>query len=232
MLSNQIKSGAHCQALAFAMLRLARGQEGAEPLAHRAIAFLGCALLALAVIGGSWPAALALRDPELLGAWWDASSAPFRTPAHNLKFFIATLSWFAWPAWPLALWAGWSLRRRWADPRVFVPAVAALLMLGGLVYWGPALDVNLIPLLAPLCLFASQGIPTLRRLRSGRERCQSNQVVDRAWAGILTDQDGEMNVEVEVPVNAPKERVWATLCSCACGTATARSAVRASVLSS
>ena len=130
---------------------------------RKAIAFLGFALLALVVIGASWPAALALRDPELLAAWFSSSSAPFRTPAHNLKFFIATLSWFAWPAWPLALWAGWSLRRRWADPRVFVPAVAALAMLGGLAYWGPALDVNLIPLLAPLCLIASQGIPTLRR---------------------------------------------------------------------
>ena len=41
----------------------------------------------------------------------------------NLRYFLATASWFAWPAWPLALWARWSLRRRWREPRLFVPAL-------------------------------------------------------------------------------------------------------------
>lgn len=130
---------------------------------RRALPFLGLAAATFALIAASWPAALAWREPQVFSAWWAAVTQRYETPAQNLRYFVSTLSWFAWPAWPLALWAGWSLRRRWADPRVFVPALASVLMLAGLVYWGPALDVNLIPLLAPLCLLASQGIPTLRR---------------------------------------------------------------------
>ncbi len=130
---------------------------------RRALIFVGAAVLVFVAISASWPAALAMRDPQLLSSWWSGATRPYETPLRNARYFVSTLSWFAWPAWPLALWAAWSLRRRWADPRVFVPALAAMLMLAGLIYWGPALDVNLIPLLAPLCLLASQGIPTLRR---------------------------------------------------------------------
>ena len=36
-------------------------------------------------------------------------------------------------------------------------------MLAGLAFWGPPVDVNMIPLLGPLAFLASQGIPTLRR---------------------------------------------------------------------
>jgi len=106
---------------------------------------------------------LYLRSPELFAAWWKISMQPHGAALANLKYFLSTGSWFAWPAWPLALWAGWALRRRWRDPRVFVPAAAIALLLAGLAFWGPALDVNMIPLLAPLALLASQGIPTLRR---------------------------------------------------------------------
>ena len=128
-----------------------------------ATAFLLPALAACALVGGSWPAALYLRSPELFANWWTINMVPYDTPGANFRYFSVTLSWFSWPSWPLALWAAWALRRRWLDPRVFVPALAFLLGFAGLVYWGPAQDVNLIPLLAPLCLLASQGIPTLRR---------------------------------------------------------------------
>ncbi|MGE5638970.1 MAG: ArnT family glycosyltransferase [Clostridia bacterium] len=130
---------------------------------RKAAAFLPAALLAFVLVGGSWPAALYVRSPELFRQWWSINMLPYDTPGMNFRYFFVTLSWFAWPAWPLALWAAWALRRRWLDPRVFVPALAFVLALAGIVYWGPAQDVNLIPLLAPLCLLASQGIPTLRR---------------------------------------------------------------------
>jgi 4-amino-4-deoxy-L-arabinose transferase-like glycosyltransferase len=124
--------------------------------------FIATAIPLAILVSASWPAALYLRSPELFGAW---SQLAFETKGafENLRYFLSTGSWFAWPAWPLALWAAWALRRRWSDPRVFVPGVASVLMFAGLAAWGPAQDVNLIPLLAPLCLLASQGIPTLRR---------------------------------------------------------------------
>jgi 4-amino-4-deoxy-L-arabinose transferase-like glycosyltransferase len=88
-------------------------------------------------------------------------------PLANLRYFLATGSWFAFPGWLLGLWAAWTLRRRWREPRLFVPAVACLLMLAGVAYWGPPQDVNLIPLLAPLALIAYQGALALRRGAAG-----------------------------------------------------------------
>jgi 4-amino-4-deoxy-L-arabinose transferase-like glycosyltransferase len=135
----------------------------AEWRTRNGFAFLGTSFLVTALVASSWPIALYLRSPELFFQWWKIAMQPYATPGANLRYFLSTLSWFAWPAWPLAFWAAWALRRRWADPRVLVPASASVLMLAGLAWWGPALDVNLIPLLAPLALLASQGIPTLRR---------------------------------------------------------------------
>jgi 4-amino-4-deoxy-L-arabinose transferase-like glycosyltransferase len=135
----------------------------AEWRTRAALPFLGTALAVALAIAAAWPLALYLRSPELFSAWWAISTRPAGGLATNVRYLLSTASWFAWPAWPLALWAAWALRRRWSDPRVLVPGLAALLMLAGLVYWGPPQSVNLIPLLAPLCLLASQGIPTLRR---------------------------------------------------------------------
>jgi 4-amino-4-deoxy-L-arabinose transferase-like glycosyltransferase len=135
----------------------------AEWRTRAALPFLGTALAVALAIAAAWPVALYLRSPELFSAWWAISTRPAGALATNFRYLLSTASWFAWPAWPLALWATWALRRRWSDPRLLVPGLAALLMLAGLVYWGPPQSVNLIPLLAPLCLLASQGIPTMRR---------------------------------------------------------------------
>ncbi len=95
---------------------------------------------------------------------------PLGEPLVNLRYFLVTGSWFAWPAWPLALWAAWSLRRRWAEPQLFVPAVASVLLLLLAAYWGPAQDVHLIPLLPPLALlgYAGRALPAARRGRRAR----------------------------------------------------------------
>src|SRR5204863_2280497 len=122
-----------------------------------------CAFVAAAFISCLWPTALYLRSPDIFRAWWRIAMQPHGAFLANLEFFFSTAGWFAWPAWPLALWACWASRKRWQDPRLFVPLVATLLTLVGLSYWGPALDVNLISVLAPLCFLASQGIPTVRR---------------------------------------------------------------------
>jgi hypothetical protein len=125
--------------------------------------FLGASVAVASVVCVSWPLALYLRSPELFNEWWRLAIAPTGTLTANFRYLFANVGWFAWPAWPLAVWAAWSLRRRWSDPRLLVPGVAAPLTLAGLAVWGPPQSVNFIPLLAPLCLLASQGIPTLKR---------------------------------------------------------------------
>jgi 4-amino-4-deoxy-L-arabinose transferase-like glycosyltransferase len=129
--------------------------------------FIGISLLVGSALAASWPLALAWRAPEAFAAWRAVAWEPFGEPAANLRYFVVTASWFAWPAWPLALWAAWSLRRRWSEPRLLVPGLAALLMFLATAYWGQPQDVNLIPLLAPLALLGYQGALALRRGAAG-----------------------------------------------------------------
>ena len=130
---------------------------------RRMAAFLAPALAAFVIVGVSWPLALALDSPHAFLEWWTLAFELEDRPAAKLRYLLSTGSWFAWPAWPLALWAGWSLRRRWREPQIFVPACAALLMLLGLSIWGETRDIELLPVLAPLSLLAAQAVFTLRR---------------------------------------------------------------------
>ena len=134
---------------------------------RRGLLFLGVALPVALIITLSWPVALYLRAPDAFRLWSALAWQPLGDPFANLRYFLATGSWFAWPAWPLAFWAVWWLRRRWHEPRYFVPGISSLLMIFFIAYWGPPQDVNLIPILAPLALLAVQGVLVLRRGAAG-----------------------------------------------------------------
>jgi 4-amino-4-deoxy-L-arabinose transferase-like glycosyltransferase len=125
--------------------------------------FLATAAAAALVVGVSWPLALALRSPEAFATWRAILLQPQSGAAENFRHLFATASWFTWPAWPLALWSAWSLRRRWREARLLVPALTIALMIVLFVIWGPPQDKNLILLLAPLSILAAHGIFTLRR---------------------------------------------------------------------
>ena len=130
---------------------------------QKALRFLGAAGGAFAVLAASWPLALALRAPDLAPAWWAIVTQPRGEFGPNLRYYLATASWFAWPAWPLAAWAAWTLRREWRTPRLFVPLAAALLALPAIAWAGPRQDINTIMLLAPLALLGAHGVARLRR---------------------------------------------------------------------
>jgi 4-amino-4-deoxy-L-arabinose transferase-like glycosyltransferase len=129
----------------------------------RALRFLAAALAGFLLLALSWPLALHLRAPELAQAWWHATTHARNDFGGNLRYYLATASWFAWPAWPLALWSAWTLRREWRTPRVLVPLVAALLALGAVAWAGPRQDINTAALLAPLALLGAHGVARLRR---------------------------------------------------------------------
>jgi 4-amino-4-deoxy-L-arabinose transferase-like glycosyltransferase len=130
---------------------------------RRRAPFLLAALGAALLVSASWPLALAARSGELFAAWRAIAFTREGSAAENVRHFVATASWFAWPAWPLALWGAWSLRRRWREARLFVPAGTVALMIVLLIFWGPPQDENLVPLLAPLSLLAAHGMYALRR---------------------------------------------------------------------
>jgi 4-amino-4-deoxy-L-arabinose transferase-like glycosyltransferase len=128
-----------------------------------ALPFLGVALACAALVAAAWPLALALRSPGAFAEWWTTWRAAQGTPAENVRHMIANGGWYAWPAWLLALWSAWSLRRRWQEPRLFVPGACLLLMFALKVRWGSPHDEALLVLLAPLALLAAPGVFTLRR---------------------------------------------------------------------
>jgi 4-amino-4-deoxy-L-arabinose transferase-like glycosyltransferase len=134
---------------------------------RKALIFLPASLLVATLLAASWPLALYRRAPEAFEIWRALVSEPYGHPLNNLRYLVVTGSWFAFPAWPLALWALWSLRRRWREPELFVTAAATFLMLLAAAYWGPQQDVQLIPLLAPLALLACRGTLVLRRGAAG-----------------------------------------------------------------
>ncbi|HEU5176602.1 MAG TPA: hypothetical protein VFU24_04045 [Burkholderiales bacterium] len=139
----------------------------AEWRTRRGLVFVLSAIPVSMLIAASWPLLLAWRQPEAFALWRVAAWQPIGEPLANLRYFLATGSWFAFPGWLLALWGMWALRRRWNEPRLFVPASASVLMLAAAAFWGPPQDVNLIPLLAPLALIACQGALVLRRGAAG-----------------------------------------------------------------
>ncbi len=129
--------------------------------------FVAAALVVTVVVAGAWPLALSQRAPDLFAQWWLLASRPHGGFVLILLYFLVTASWFTWPAWPLAAWALWSLRRRLAEPRLFVPFAASAAMLAAIGFWGPRQDVNLLMLLPPLALLAAQGALVLRRGAAG-----------------------------------------------------------------
>src|SRR5688572_6083494 len=130
-------------------------------------AFLLTAIVVGLLIAASWPLMLSWRAPDAFALWRTIAWQPIGDPFGNMRYFIATGSWFAFPAWPLAFWALWSLRRRWNEPQIFVTALASALILALAAYWGPPQDVHIIPLLAPLALLGSLGALNLRRGAAG-----------------------------------------------------------------
>lgn len=128
-----------------------------------ALPFLATGLAATLVVSAAWPIALALRSPDAFVEWWEITTSAQATVGENARHLVANGSWYAWPAWPLALWSAWSLRRRWREPRLFVPGASLVLMALLQVRWGPPQDERLLLLLAPLALLAAPGLFVLRR---------------------------------------------------------------------
>ncbi|HZM34536.1 MAG TPA: glycosyltransferase family 39 protein [Burkholderiales bacterium] len=148
---------------ALALAALAAGIVTPQWRQRRGTAFLAAALVAGILVSLSWPLALALNSPHAFLEWWTIAFRPDDAPLAKLGYLLETMSWLLFPAWLVALWTAWSLRRRWSEPRLFVPGVAILLTIAGLTFWEPPREVNLIPLIAPLALLGAQGILLLRR---------------------------------------------------------------------
>lgn len=114
----------------------------------------------------SWPLALYWRDPAALGLWWSQEMADLRLQANWPMApweYLKILSWFAWPALPLALWTLWKERRRLREPRILIPLFSFFVLLGVQSAFSEPRSLNVLPLLPPLVLLAAPATLSLRR---------------------------------------------------------------------
>ena len=114
----------------------------------------------------AWPLALYMKDPAACAAWWGRELADLHTSrdiALSLWSFLKLLSWFAWPAIPLAAWTLWKERRRLLEPRTLIPLTSFVILLAVQSVFSEPRSLNALPLLPPLILLAAPATLSLRR---------------------------------------------------------------------
>jgi 4-amino-4-deoxy-L-arabinose transferase-like glycosyltransferase len=124
-------------------------------------------LLAGLVVVGAWALPLALSHGDVAADWWAAERAsldPSLRGIQNLENLIEQLGWFLWPLWPIAGWALWRARRQLGSYTWRTSCLALGVALVQVVFFADSLrPANLLPLIPPLALLASAGVPSLRR---------------------------------------------------------------------
>ncbi len=126
-------------------------------------------LIALAVAAPlilSWPLSLYWLEPAAFGMWWSRELGDLRPSSNyllSLWNYIKLLSWFAWPALPLAAWTLWRERHKLREPRTLIPLLSFLVLLAVQSAFSGPRSLNVLPLLPPLILLAAPATLSLRR---------------------------------------------------------------------
>lgn len=126
---------------------------------------LGSLVLAVA-LAGAWLAALFAASPAYLQAFWQEESSQLGDHSPlllNLWRFLMMLTWYAWPALPLAGWTLWAKRRQLAARPLALPIFAFVTAWVGISVCFTARSAPALLLLPPLVLLAVPGATSLRR---------------------------------------------------------------------
>lgn len=125
-------------------------------------ASLSSALAFAAPWFGVWLFTLWQNAPHLLQTWLQTGTHVLDN--NNLAYFLKTLSWSAWPALPLSLWALWHYRSHLLQRPQFQLALTFLLVSLLLLGFGAEnRDTQALPLLLPLAILGGAAIDALRR---------------------------------------------------------------------
>jgi 4-amino-4-deoxy-L-arabinose transferase-like glycosyltransferase len=186
-------------ALALYGLSLARRRPwlaGALTGAGIGVGYLGNGLIALGMLTALL-AALPLASPawrtrrfSMVAAIAAACLVPFLvawpptamlggTPpgTRGLGYFLKQLTWYTWPAWPLAAWTLYRARRDLAARTdLHLPLVALAVFFAAVAGFGETRDVALMPVLLPLAIL---GVAELESLPRGAASALD-------WFGVMT----------------------------------------------
>lgn len=128
------------------------------------------ALIGALAMCGVWLMSVQTRQPEQLADWWQQAALGHlvftagEKTKYNPLYFINALSWFAWPAWPLAGWAVFRLKRGgWDSVKLWMPlGVFAVALIALSLHTSPE-QLQSIILLPVLALLAGAGLGELKR---------------------------------------------------------------------
>lgn len=82
--------------------------------------------------------------------------------ASNTRELLKTSVWYLWPAWPIAAWAVYAWRSQ-LTLHILLPATAVIGLTLMTLFAPSARDHALLPLLPPMAILATFGLPTLKR---------------------------------------------------------------------
>lgn len=128
---------------------------------------LPLAMLAGTALAASWYIALRIERPELASRLWNEDLASLLPDGAllvgGMAGWMKVMAWYAWPALPIAGWALWQRRSQWRSPVLTLPLLLLLLLFVQLAGDSAARNQRALPLLAPLVVLGSAGLPKLRR---------------------------------------------------------------------
>ena len=108
-----------------------------------------------------WPTLLWWYQHDIFIKWIN-SFYLFQT--QNYIFYIKNLSWFTWPALPLAIWGLWKFKHKmWSQAKFQLPIVFFISTLIITASYAKTNQALLMPFLIPLSTIAAGSIETLRR---------------------------------------------------------------------
>lgn len=122
----------------------------------------GTGLLIAAPWLAIWLYAAWQQAPDILLTW--LHSGRHALDNDSLAYFSTTLTWFTWPALPLAIWSLWHFRARlWQRPQFQLGIVLLGVMLLMLGIGSRSRDILALPLLLPLAVMGGAAIDEMRR---------------------------------------------------------------------
>lgn len=126
---------------------------------------LGLSALIAAPWLAAWPLLMWYQHPENLALWWQTQ---IQLNQPHYLYFLRTLSWFAWPALPIAGWGLWRFRAQLLiKPKfqlILTYFIAAFVLIG---MQANTTDVYALTLLIPLVAMAGGSSETLKRGAAG-----------------------------------------------------------------
>ena len=111
----------------------------------------------------AWLLSRQLTTATSVADWFAMGQRELGMPStSNTRELLKTSVWYLWPAWPIAAWAVYAWRSQ-LTLHILLPA-AAVTGLALMTLFAPsARDHALLPLLPPLAILATFGLPTLKR---------------------------------------------------------------------